>query len=154
MSSRAYVNIALSLFLISIAFLGLYRVAQAGYRTFSSPWGPMVGNTYPGGSQFYWYSSSQAGNLNYLGVHLRGWGACSPDMSCTWQIKNQQPGASYWTFASPTVSIPQNYNTAVSKHTFQLTPGSSAYSGYTLGDSNNVYGTYRCWSAFTSRCNR
>jgi hypothetical protein len=153
MQKRAHINIALMLTIISIAFLALFHTALAGSRTFLTSWGTMAGYTTPSGGQYHAKSTSMAGTQYWIHVYMNGWGTCSPDMGCNWTIKDHKIANSYFSTSTSEVTF-ADYWIAISRHRFQLVLGGTIADGYTSGDTNNVYGNYTCWSAFSSTCNR
>jgi hypothetical protein len=153
MKKRTQVNLALMVVITSIAFFAAFRPAFAGSRTFLTSCGQMAGYTTPGGGQYKAKSMSQAGAQYWIHVYMNGWGACSPDMGCSWKIKDYKYANNYFSTSTSEVAFADSW-IAVSRHRFQLVLGGTIADGYTSGDNNNVYGTYKCWSAFSSTCNK
>lgn len=150
MKKRAFVNLALCMLIIAGVFFSFADQVNAGSRNFATSFGTMTGSTTPNGA-YYAVSNSQAGNIYWINVYLKGWGACSPDMGCTWKVKDSQNLSNNWKTYSPTAVVSLNW-IAISKHSFQQVQGTSVYSGYTSGDNNNAYGKYNCWVSFAPSC--
>lgn len=150
MKTRAYTNLVLIFIITIVAFFAVFRTAFAGSKTFLFSWGSASGYTNPISGAHRSKSQSSV-TLYWLQVNMNGWGASSPDMGCSWKIKDNH--FSNGTFSTTTGEVAQATSWVnISKHSFQLVLGGTVGTGYTSSDPGNAYGKANCWSNFTPNC--